>query len=318
MSFICSLPVIASLLTGCVDGAALAVGYVEGDYVMAAPVEAARVQEVLVGRGDVVRAGQPLAVMERRDAEIALSRAEAALSEAEATLADLKLGRRPEEIAVLEAERDVASAEAAEAVRELQRASALSSRGIAAEADVERLATARDRAQARLAQADAHLAVARLPARDEAIEAARMRRDQAAAAREEAAWRLEERTINAPEAGRIDDVLRMAGDTAGPAAPVISLLPQGRVRLKLYVPEPALSSVPVGTVLAVACDGCSGGLRAEVTYVAPEPEFTPPVIYSIERRQKLVHLIEARPLDKAASLSPGQIVDVRLSQAPSS
>ena len=61
------------------------------------------------------------------------------------------------------------------------------------------------------------------------------------------------------------------------------------------------------------CDGCPPGLTATVSYVSDEPEFTPPVIYSVENRQKLVYRVEAKPVRRtAASLRPGQIVDVAL------
>ena len=66
-------------------------------------------------------------------------------------------------------------------------------------------------------------------------------------------------------------------------------------------------------MLDVRCDGCQPGLKARISYVSPDPEFTPPVIYSLETRQKLVYLVEARPEREAAPLMPGQIVDVVLS-----
>ena len=69
----------------------------------------------------------------------------------------------------------------------------------------------------------------------------------------------------------------------------------------------------VGAMLDVRCDGCQPGLKARVSYVSPDPEFTPPVIYSLETRQKLVYLVEARPEREATPLKPGQIVDVVLS-----
>jgi HlyD family secretion protein len=93
---------------------------------------------------------------------------------------------------------------------------------------------------------------------------------------------------------------------------VISMLPDGAAKLTLFVPEPAFSSIEIGSRLSINCDGCESGLMALVSYVSPEPEFTPPVIYSLENRQKLVHLVEARPEGAAARLQPGQIVDVRL------
>jgi HlyD family secretion protein len=39
------------------------------------------------------------------------------------------------------------------------------------------------------------------------------------------------------------------------------------------------------------------------------------VIYSLENRQKLVYLVEARPAADAAALMPGQIVDVDLERS---
>ena len=93
------------------------------------------------------------------------------------------------------------------------------------------------------------------------------------------------------------------------------MLPDDALKLTLYAPEAALSSLALGQPLAVRCDGCPSGLTAAVSYIAREPEFTPPVIYSLDQRQTLVYLVEARPAhDVALRLQPGQIVDVDLPQ----
>jgi HlyD family secretion protein len=110
MSFLCTLPLAASLFSACAAPAPQAVGYVEGEYVLLAPTEVAQVLDVTVRRGDRVSAGEAVAHLEKRDAEIAVDQAQAALAQAEAKLADLKEGKRPEEIAVLEAEVDMAEA----------------------------------------------------------------------------------------------------------------------------------------------------------------------------------------------------------------
>ena len=62
--------------------------------------------------------------------------------------------------------------------------------------------------------------------------------------------------------------------------------------------------------MTCAATAARPGLQARVSYVSPDPEFTPPVIYSLETRQKLVYLVEARPEGDATALQPGQIVDV--------
>ena len=312
MSFLCSLPLAAQLFSACAPAAPLAVGYVEGDYVLLAPIEVAQVQSVSVRRGDRVAAGTALATLEDADAGIAVAQAQAALGAAEAQLADLKVGKRPEEIAVLEAAVRSAKAQADEAGRVLDRTRDLAKRGIATQAQLDEATTAVEVAQAAIGQSEANLAVAKLPARPEAIKAADNAVKQAKAALDQAEWRLSKRTLTAPAAGRINDVIRNAGDTAGPTAPVVSMLPDGAVKLTVYVPEAAFSSIKVGSELAVRCDGCGSGLKARVSYVSPDPEFTPPVIYSLENRQKLVYLVEARPEGGAGPLQPGQIVDVDL------
>jgi HlyD family secretion protein len=312
MSIFCAIPFAASLFSACAPAAPLAVGYVEGDFVLLAPTEVAQVESVAVRRGDRVEAGKVVATLESRDAEIAVADAEAGLARAQAELADLKLGKRPEEIEVLEANIRSAKAQTAEAQRVLARAADLLERGIATRAEYDKASTEAERAEAQLGEAEANLAVAKLPARPETINAAEQQVKQAEAQLEQARWRLSKRKLQAPSPGRIDDVIRDAGDTAGPSAPVVSMLPDGAVKLRVFVPEAQFSSVEVGTLLDVRCDGCPDGLTARVSYVSPDPEFTPPVIYSLETRQKLVYLVEARPEDEASPLQPGQIVDVSL------
>ena len=48
-----------------------------------------------------------------------------------------------------------------------------------------------------------------------------------------------------------------------------------------------------------------------VSFVAQQPQFTPPVIYSLDQRDKLVFLVEAR-FDQPTTIRPGVPVDVRL------
>ena len=92
-----------------------ATGYVEGNYVQIAPVATAQILALTVTSGDRVTSGQPLVELEKRDAEIALAQAEAAMSRADSQLANLRQGKRPEEIRVIEASLASARAQAAEA-----------------------------------------------------------------------------------------------------------------------------------------------------------------------------------------------------------
>lgn len=311
MSWICSFALAGKFFAACA-GDTLAVGYVEGDYVSMAPLETARIAAVSVKLGDRVTPGAAIARMETNDIEIVVTDATARLAQAESELSDLKRGRRPEEIEVIAASLASAEAQAEEAERTLARRIDLSKRGFSPQAELDQATTARDVALARVRELKANLAVAKLPAREDAIKAAENRVAQARAALETAKWRLSERTITARAAGRITDLVRRPGEVAGPQAPVVSMLPDGAVKLKLWVPEKGFARLALGAALAVHCDGCEPGLTARITHLSAEPEFTPPVIYSIETRQKLVHLVEARPEGAATRLQPGQIVDVSL------
>ena len=312
--FLCSLALIGSLLPGC-GSSAVVYGYVEGEYVAMAPLETARIASVEVMRGDRVAPGAVVARLDTSDSEIAVKDATARLAQARSDLADLKLGRRPEEIDVIAATLASAKAQSADAERALARRQDLFKRGFAAQAELDQALTARDTTAARVRELEANLEVARLPARTDAIHSAEARVAQAEAALETAKWRLSERTLKAGKAGIVTDLVRRPGEVAGPQAPVATYLPEGAIKIKLWVPEALFSRVALGGEILVSCDGCGEPISARVTYLSKEPEFTPPVIYSLETRQKLVHLVEARPASAASRLQPGQLVDARIGGA---
>ena len=93
---------------------------------------------------------------------------------------------------------------------------------------------------------------------------------------------------------------------------VVSLLPPENIFVRFFVPEPLLGTLHQGDRVALACDGCPAGLSATISFISPQAEFTPPLIYSESSKSKLVFLIEASPPpDQAMKLNPGQPVEVR-------
>ena len=311
---ICTLPFVASLFSACAVPLPLASGYVEGQFVLLAPVEIAQIESIELSRGDRFGEGDVLVHLEQRDAEIAVATARAGIAQATNTLQNISHGRRPEEIAVIEASLQSAKLQAEDASREYDRQKALFDRGVIAKAKLDLATTQKDVSAARVSELNANLAVAKLPARPEEIAVANATVEQAEAALENAEWRLSKRSLTATSEGVVFDIIRNKGEIAGPQAPVLSLLPDGAVSLQVYVPQTNIAGLSVGSILSVDCDGCPDNLSAEITYIANEPEFTPPVIYSLENRQKLVFLVEAKPLEHSFRLKPGQIVSVDLAE----
>jgi len=125
--------------------------------------------------------------------------------------------------------------------------------------------------------------------------------------------RLSRRRIFSAVGGTVQQIYFRPGEMVPAGRPVLSLLPPGNVKVRFYVPEIGLPNIAYGDEIKVACDGCAGGLTARVSFIARQSEFTPPVIYSLDERAKLVFLIEALP-EKPGELRVGQPVDVTLAR----
>jgi len=160
--------------------------------------------------------------------------------------------------------------------------------------------------QAALAQAQAPMG------RDDEIQAQKASVAAFQSALDMAEWRLAQRRVVAPAGGRVADVLARAGETMTAGEPVVSLLPPENIFVRFFVPEPVLGSLHLGDPVGLQCDRCADGLTAKISFISPQAEFTPPLIYSEDNTAKLVFLIEARPPpDQAVRFNPGQPVEVR-------
>ena len=128
------------------------------------------------------------------------------------------------------------------------------------------------------------------------------------------AWsetRLARRNAFSPADGTIQQIYFRPGETVTAGQPVMALLPPQNLKFRFFAPEPVLSAIKYGEIVAVSCDGCEKGLTAKVTFIARSAEYTPPVIYSLDERAKLVFLIEARP-DQPEKFRVGQPVTITL------
>jgi HlyD family secretion protein len=287
-------------------------GYAEAEYVRVALPFAGMLERLSVQRGAQVKAGDELFVLESGNEAAMRREAEERLRNAEAQLANLKKGRRPTEIAAAQAQ--LAQAESALSLSEtqLKRTGQLVAQNFIAKEKFDEARAARDRDRARVAQLKADLATARLAARPDEIKAAEAAVASAKATLEQAAWRLEQKSATAAVAGLVADTFFVKGEWVGAGVPVVSLLPPQNLKVKFFVPETVLGAIRIGQDVSVACDGCPAPVRAQVSFIAPQAEYTPPVIYSKENRTRLVFLVEARPVPgDAVKLHPGQPVEVR-------
>jgi HlyD family secretion protein len=123
--------------------------------------------------------------------------------------------------------------------------------------------------------------------------------------------RLARRKMFSPVEGAVQQIYFRVGEMVAGGRPVVALLPPGNLKVRFFVSEAKLPQIKIGDVVNIHCDGCSDDLSAKVSFISRTAEFTPPVIYSLEERGKLVFMIEARS-DNPQQLRVGQPVTVTL------
>jgi HlyD family secretion protein len=248
-------------------------GYGEADYIYLASQESGVLGELYVREGDAVEAGAPVFTL---DPERLSLNAQSANAQAAAASSAVR----------------TAQAQATLAQANYARGFELFNRGFYPRARLDSDRAARDAANAQLAQA---------------------RREAGAIS---ASSGLARRRVSdlggaAPSAGTIEQIYLRPGEVVMAGQPIAALLSPENMKVRFFAPEALLAQLRVGAGVTVNCDGCDTPQTATISFVAREPQFTPPVIYSLDQREKLVFLVEAR-LDAAGPIRPGMPVDVRL------
>lgn len=292
-------------------------GYVEGEFVYVASPFAGALEALAVRRGQQVHEGEALFALERGSEKAARDEAERRLSQALANLEDARKGKRPTEIESLKAQLKQAQAALRLSRREVVRQEGLTTvPGAAVELEVDRARAARDQDRQRVAQLQADLDTALLGSRTDQVIAAEaeVRAREAALARAE--WEFGQKRQQAPKSGLVFDTLYREGEWVPAGRPVVVLLPPENIKVRAFVPEKRLGTIHPGDDVQVAVDGVPKAFPGTVSYISPRAEYTPPVIYSQESRDKLVFMVEiVFDPQSAADLNPGQPVDVQFGPA---
>jgi HlyD family secretion protein len=247
-------------------------GYAEGDTAFVAAPQAGWVADLRVERGADVKLGDVLFALDDTAQASARDQAQAQIAQAQGQMGQAH------------ASLDLAQ-------KELARQQGLFRAGATSKQALDQAKSAYDTAAALIAQIDAT-------------------EQQARATLAGAAYQLSERAVVSRTAGRVQDVFFRPGEYAPAMTPVVSILPPGNVYVRFFVPETEFAKVHLGRKVSIHCDGCARDLAATVSFIAAQEEFTPPVIFSVGNREKLVFKVEARAPGGLA-LHPGQPVDVR-------
>ena len=308
------LGVLLFCLTACTEKPAAGwSGYAEGDYVYIASPLAGRLDSIAVQAGQTVAQGTALFQLDAENEQAAQQESAARLSSAKAQAANLDTGKRQDELAVARAQ--LAQARAAEALAhsDLLRQQKLVAQGFVSQSRADEATEQWQQTQARVAELAAAVRVAELPARRDERLAQQSNAVAASEVLRQSTWRTTQKQQSAPTASVVADVFFRQGEFVPAGQPVLSLLPPGNLKARFFVPESDVAQLHPGQNVMLACDGCGTPMAAQITRIATQPEFTPPVIYSNALRNKLVFMVEAKPqAADALRLRPGQPLDVRI------
>lgn len=285
-------------------------GYVEGEYLRIAPSSGGILSSLAVARGDTVIGGQALFSLDLTQLTAARDAAAALKVQAAARLTDATKGKRSEEIEILEKQREQAMAALQDAENRLQRSMPLEQKGYATTAQLDADQARVNEADAKVAELEAALKAALLGSRDDVIAAAAAEADAAYHKLMQAERVLKEAAPLAPAAGVIEDVYYRPGEFITAGFPVVSLLPPENVKVRFFVPQRRLPAMQPGGAVNIHCDGCGAPVSGTIIFVSSRAEYTPPIIYSEESRDKLVFMVEAKPDEFNPVLRPGLPVDV--------
>jgi len=289
-------------------------GYIEGEFVYVASPRAGALAKLEVAKGTQVGVGEPLFGLDAMPEQAARDEAEQDLRRAQSELEDTKKGERPSELASASAALEQARAALDLAEKEIARQEKmLGTAGATTEHDVDRARAERDQDRERVAELEADLQTARLGSREDAIAAAESKVLALRSALEQSEWQLGQKRQSAPQAGLVFDTLYRQGDWVGAGLPVVMLLPPGNVKLRTFVAEGRVGALQLGDKLRVFIDGAAEPRTGTISYIAPRAEYTPPIVYSLDNRNKFVFLVEAVfEQEVARELHPGQPVEVEL------
>jgi HlyD family secretion protein len=286
-------------------------GYVEGDYVLVSPTSGGKLVSLAVQRGDYAETGIPLFALDPTQESAARDEAAAALQQSQDKLANLEKGKRAPEVQAIEAQIAQARAQLQLSSLNLTRQQKLKGSSAFSQERLDQARADYDLQGARVKQLKAELASATMTlGRAEEVNAARSEVAANVSALDQAQWRLDQRTVHSPATGLVTDTYFDPGEYVGAGQAVVQILPPENTKVRFFVPETDLAAMRIGETVAIHCDGCKSDIPADILYISPTAEFTPPVLYNRENRNRLVFMVEAYPKNPKALLRPGQPVDV--------
>lgn len=296
------------------DGNIWASGTVEATEAQLGFQSPGRIEILGPREGDIVKAGEELARLDRAETMARHQQARAQLDAARAVLRELEGGFRVEEVAQGKAGLEASAERLSDARRDLERTRRLLEGGAVSQEALDKARVAFDVAQSQYDQAEEQMRILESGPRKEKIEAQRAQVAQAEAAVRAMDAILDYMVIRAPFDGLVTVRHREPGEIVPAASPILTLMNPADRWVRIYIPETRIGAVRIGQNALIGTDTFpEKRYSGEVVYIASESEFTPKSVQTAEERVKLVYAVKVRITEDARNdLKPGMPADVRL------
>jgi HlyD family secretion protein len=236
------------------------------------PKLSAPVHEFYVNRGDHVRKGQLLALLENRDLAAAALESKALYDQAEAGYRNTMTASLPEEIARAQAEVQSAK-EALDAAQKLYESrKELLQQGALARRSLDEANVSYVQARNQYEIAERHLDSLMKVGNETGIKQAKAQLDAAKGRHQGVETQLEYSRITSPINGIIAERPLYAGEMANAGSPLLTIIDISRVVARANVPSEQLRFLKVGDPAMIVTADSSGELRGKVTVVSPALE----------------------------------------------
>lgn len=286
-------------------------GYIEGEYLYMAPSVPGHLDKLLVQRGEVIQPNQSLFLIEKTDELAQLHATQAQLQSSQATLKDMLVGKRPSELNTITAQINQAQSSKQLAVTNLKRDQKQYSIGAIPKSQLDNSQANYIIAVNQVNELQNDLITAKLPNRNQQIQSQKALVKYSEANVADAQWKLSQTKVQAPTSALVYDTLYNEGEWVSAGKPVVILLPPENLKIRFFAPETNLSQLRLGQRIKITCDGCQKNMHAKISYISDQAEYTSPLIYSNETRNKLIFRIEAKPeKPNLFKIHPGQPVEV--------
>lgn len=284
-------------------------GYIEGENIYMASPYSGILENLAVRRGEKVSKGQLLFQLDPDPQALLIKEYKADIYQAMHVLKDLENPHRAPEIAAIKAQIAQADARLELAQIRVARNRTLYNKKAIDKDSLDAAIASFNEQQKLKEQYQENLKLALLGSREEQIEAqkAQIASLEAKLAAEE--WQVAQKRVYAPANGIIFDTYYRKSEFVGNQQAVLSLLTPDNVQVEFFVPVEELPNLSVGKKITFLCQGCLKSSNATISYISPEAQYIPPLVYGVENSDKLVFRIKAH-LYEFDQYKPGQPVMV--------